>query len=33
MMGTTIVELAGVDSQARAELKVLGGGRVIHELF
>jgi len=33
MMGTTIAELAGVDSQARAELKVLGGGRVIHELF
>jgi hypothetical protein len=33
MMGTTIVDLAGVDSQARAELKVLGGGRVIHELF
>jgi hypothetical protein len=33
MIGTTIVELAGVDSQARSELKVLGGGRVIHELF
>jgi hypothetical protein len=44
MMGTTIVDMAGVDSQAivdmagvdsqaRAELKVLGGGRVIHELF
>jgi uncharacterized protein (DUF1501 family) len=33
MIGTTIVELAGVDLQARAELRVLGGGRVIHELF
>jgi hypothetical protein len=33
MIGTTIVELAGVDTQARAELKVLQGGRVIHELF
>jgi hypothetical protein len=33
MIGTTIVELAGVDSQARAELKVLEGGKVIHELF
>jgi hypothetical protein len=33
MMGTTIVELAGVDAQARGELKVLEKGRVIHELF
>jgi hypothetical protein len=33
MIGTTIVELAGVDAQARTQLKVLEGGRVIHELF
>jgi hypothetical protein len=33
MISTTIVELAGVDAQARAELKVLEGGTVIHELF
>jgi hypothetical protein len=33
MIGTTIVDLAGIDSQARAQLKVLEGGRVIHELF
>jgi hypothetical protein len=32
-VGTTILERAGVDSQARAELRVLQGGRVIHELF
>jgi hypothetical protein len=33
MVGTTIAERAGIDSQARAELGVLRGGRVIHELF
>jgi hypothetical protein len=33
MIGTTIVELAGLDAQARAGLKVLEGGKVIHELF
>jgi hypothetical protein len=33
LIGTTIVELAGVDAQARSELNVLQGGRVIHELF
>jgi hypothetical protein len=33
MVGTTLLELAGVHSAARAELKVLPGGRVIHELF
>jgi hypothetical protein len=33
MIGTTIVELAGVDSQARAQLNVLEGGKVIHEFF
>ena len=33
MVGTTICELAGVDTQARAELKVLEGGTVIHELL
>jgi hypothetical protein len=33
MVGTTMLELAGIDSQARAELRVLPGGRVIHELF
>ncbi|MBL99367.1 MAG: DUF1501 domain-containing protein [Pirellulaceae bacterium] len=33
MVGTTIAELAGVDSQARAEMRVLDGGRVIDELF
>ncbi len=32
MVGTTIAELAGIDTQARAEMKVLGGGTVIHEL-
>ena len=32
MAGTTICELAGVDAQARAEMKVLDGGRVIREL-
>jgi uncharacterized protein (DUF1501 family) len=33
MVGTTILELAGLTSQARAELGVLQGGRVIHELL
>ncbi|HXD86649.1 MAG TPA: DUF1501 domain-containing protein [Urbifossiella sp.] len=33
MVGATILDLAGVDSQARAELRVLPGERVIHELF
>ena len=33
MVGATILELAGVDSQARAELRVLPGERTIHELF
>jgi uncharacterized protein (DUF1501 family) len=32
MVGTTILDFAGVDTQARAELRVLPGGRVIHEL-
>jgi hypothetical protein len=33
MVGSTILELAGVDTQARAELRVLPGMRPIHELF
>ncbi len=33
MVGTTMCELAGLDTQARAELNVLNGGRVIHELM
>ena len=33
MTGTTICELAGVDAQARAEMKVLDGGKVIKELI
>lgn len=32
MAGTTIAELTGVDAQARAEMGVLNGGTVIHEL-
>jgi len=32
MVGTTIAELAGVGSPGRAELRVLDGGEVIHEL-
>ena len=32
MVGTTIAELTGIDTQARAELRVLDGGGVIHEL-
>ncbi|MBP3960049.1 DUF1501 domain-containing protein [Gemmata sp. G18] len=33
MVGATILELAGMDAQARAELRVLPEARVIHELF
>ncbi len=33
MVGTTILELAGVNTQARAELRVLPGGRVIDALL
>jgi len=33
MVGATILELAGIDAQARAELRVLPDTRVIHELF
>jgi hypothetical protein len=33
MVGTTIAELAGMDTQARAEMKVLDGGTPIHELI
>lgn len=33
MMGTTILELAGVSAQVRAEYGVLPGGRGIHELL
>ena len=33
MVGTTILELAGIPSARRAELQVLPGGRVIHELL
>jgi hypothetical protein len=33
MVGTTMLELAGISTQARAELRVLQGGRVIHELL
>jgi len=33
MVGTTIADRLGVDSQTRAEFGVLTGGEVIHELF
>jgi hypothetical protein len=33
MVGATILELAGLDAAARAQLKVLEAGRVIHELL
>jgi len=33
MVGTTILELTGVNSATRAELRVLTDGRVIHELL
>jgi uncharacterized protein (DUF1501 family) len=32
MVGTTIAQFAGVDTEARAEMRVLDGGRVIEEL-
>jgi uncharacterized protein (DUF1501 family) len=32
-VGTTIAELAGVSTQARAEMRVLDGGTVVDELF
>jgi hypothetical protein len=32
-VGTTIAQLAGMDTQARAEMNVLGGGKVIDELL
>ncbi|MBM82083.1 MAG: hypothetical protein CMJ78_16050 [Planctomycetaceae bacterium] len=33
MVGTTIAELAGVSTEARAEMNVLDGGRVMEELI
>lgn len=33
MVGTTICELAGLDTQTRAELRILDGGTVIQELL
>ncbi len=33
MVGTTICELAGLDTQARAEMRVLDGGTVIQDLL
>lgn len=33
MVGATLMDRAGVDAQARAELNVLPGARVLHELF
>lgn len=33
MIGTTMAELAGVNAEARAEMGVLQGGSVIHDLF
>ena len=33
MVGTTIAELAGIGPKERAEMKVLDGGSVIHELL
>jgi uncharacterized protein (DUF1501 family) len=33
MVGTTMLELSGINSATRAELRVLTEGRVIHELF
>jgi len=33
MVGTTIAELAGINTQARAEMNVLAGGRPIEELL
>jgi uncharacterized protein (DUF1501 family) len=33
MVGTTILELAGITSQTRAEYRILPGGEAIHELL
>ena len=33
MVGTTMLELTGISSATRAELRVLAGGRIIHELL
>ena len=33
MVGATVLETLGIDAQARAELRVLQGARVIHELY
>jgi uncharacterized protein (DUF1501 family) len=33
MVGTTILELAGINSATRAELRILPEGRVVHELL
>ena len=33
MVGATMLELAGINSAVRAELRVLEGARVIHELL
>jgi hypothetical protein len=33
MVGATLLELAGVSSAARSQLRVLEKGRVIHELL
>ena len=33
MVGTTMLELTGISSATRAELRVLMGERVIHELL
>jgi uncharacterized protein (DUF1501 family) len=33
MVGTTVAELAGVNAEARAALRVLDGGSVIHEIL
>jgi uncharacterized protein (DUF1501 family) len=33
MVGTTLLESVGISSAQRSELRVLEGGRVIHELF
>ena len=33
MVGATMMEMSGVDAQARAEFRVLPDTRVIHELF
>jgi hypothetical protein len=32
-VGTTIAELCGIGARKRAEMKVLDGGSVIHELI